>query len=671
MRWQILLHKVKRHATLGWALLLIAAFALMAWALSSTYAAREARFRHQVEVGLNAVNQLQIGAIAAWRAHEMAEAEMLSDDDVLATAVAQWLQQRDSAHEAPLRTRLRSLVERLQYSSAYLVDTQGRLLLDAQGPTDGQLPATESIALRQAFVQAGPAIVGLRQGDGFDSTFFSMLAPLFDAHGEAVAAIWLVMDAGTTLYPLLQGWPTTSHSGESLLLQQDEKGLLYASPMRQWTDAPLTRRMGTSPSRDTIADQLMHGVRGVFYARDDQHHSVVATAGIVPDSHWLVVSKMDTAEAFADVQQRNWQVLALAASLALMLSGSLVLLWLRHAWQRERMLKRDLQEHMLWLDAAQKAAFIGYYAYDIQSQTYRGSAMAFEIFGLQPAPSATREQWFAAVDPRDRDRVWEENRQTIQEHKPLRMQHRITRQNDGQLRWIEVLGDHAEDAEAHQRRIVGTIQDITERKHTEEALERYRSALETQVRIDPLTQVANRLALDEALSQEWERAERSRAPLALLMIDIDLFKAYNDHHGHQQGDECLRHVALTLSSATGRAGDMVARYGGEEFAVLLPGATEEQAQAVGERLRLAVRELQMKHSQGVGGGVVTISVGAASVLPHAIAEEDSSSAQPLQLAAELIRQADAALYAAKQRGRDQVQTWNAQTERFATLNRKT
>lgn len=668
MRWQTLLHTAKRNTTFGWTLLLVAAFAFMAWALSNTYAAREVRFRHQVEVGLNAVNQLQISAIAAWRAHKRAEAEMLSDDDVLATAVMQWLQQRDSAHETLLRTRLRSLVERLQYNSAYLVDTHGRLLLDAHGPTDGRLPATESTALEQAFVQAGPAVVGLRQGD--DSTFFSMLAPLFDAHGEAVAAIWLVMDAGTTLYPLLQGWPTTSHSGESLLLQQDERGLLYASPMRERADAPLTRYMGTSPSRDTIADRLTHGVRGVFYARDDQHHWVVATAGIVPDSHWLVVSKMDTAEAFAEVQQRNWQVLALAASLALLLSGSLVLLWLRHAWQRERTLKRDLQEHMMWLDAAQKAASVGYYVYDIQSQTYRGSTMAFEIFGLQPAPCATREQWLATVDPRDRDRVWEQNRQTILEHKPLRMQHRITRQNDGQLRWIEVLGDHSEDAETHQRRIVGTIQDITERKRTEEALDRYRSALEAQVRIDPLTQVANRLALDEALSQEWERAERSRAPLALLMIDIDLFKDYNDHHGHQQGDECLRHVALTLSSATGRAGDIVARYGGEEFAVLLPGATEEQAQAVGERLRLAVRDLQMKHSRGVDGGVVTISVGVASVQPHIIAEEDSSSAQPLQLAAELIRQADAALYAAKQRGRDQVQTWSAEMARFATLNQK-
>jgi len=649
---------------LGWALLLVAAFASMAWALWNTYSAREVRLRHQVEAGLNAVNQLQISAVAAWRAHELAQAQMLSDDDILATAAASWLRQRDSAHETLLRTRLRSLVERLQYSAAYLVDTQGRLLLDAQGPTDGHLPSTESSALEQTFVQAGPAIVGLRKSDEFNFTFFSMLAPLFDARGEGVAAIWLVMDAGTTLYPLLQSWPTTSRSAESLLLLQDDEGLLYASPLRQWADAPLTRYMTTGRSRDAMADQLRQGVRGLFYARDYQRHPVVATAGAVPDSNWLIVSKMDTAEAFAEVQQRNWQVLALGASLALLLSGSLVLLWLRNAWQRERTLKRDLQEHMLWLDAAQRAAAIGYYAYDIHSHTYRGSPMAFEIFGLKPSPTATRDLWLSTVDLRDRDRVWEANRQTILEHKPLRIQHRITRQNDGQPRWVEVLGDYAEDSETHKMRIVGTVQDITGRKQTEEALERYRSALEAQVRIDPLTQVANRLALDEALSQEWERAERSRAPLALLMIDIDLFKAYNDHYGHQQGDECLRRVALTLSSATGRAGDMVARYGGEEFAVLLPGATDEQARAVGERLRTAVRELRMAHRQGTGDGVVTVSIGAASVQPHAGEAQDGTPDRPLQLAAELIRRADAALYAAKQHGRDQVWIWSPETARF-------
>lgn len=396
----------------------------------------------------------------------------------------------------------------------------------------------------------------------------------------------------------------------------------------------------------------------------------MATAGVVPDSNWLIVSKMDTSEAFAEVQQRNWQVMALATSLVLMLSGSLVLLWLRSAWQRERALKHDLQEHMLWLNAAQKAASIGYYAYDIERRTYRASPMAYEIFGMQPA-TTTRELWLSAIDPRDRDRVWEENRQAILARKPLHMQHRILRENDGQLRWIEVMGDYAEDADTHQQRIVGTIQDITERKQTEEALEHYRSALEAQVRMDPLTQVANRLALDEALGQEWERAERSHLPLALLMIDIDLFKAYNDHYGHQAGDECLRRVALTLSSATGRAGDLVARYGGEEFAVLLPGTTEEQAYTVGERLRLAIRELQMEHSLGIGDSLVTISIGAASLQPASASEQDTAAQTPLQLAAQLIHRADAALYAAKLDGRDCVRIWTEETARSFPLNQRT
>lgn len=640
----------------GWALLLVTAFAVMAWALWNTYAAREVRFRHQVEAGLNAVNQLQISAIGAWRAHELAEAQMLSDDETLATAASLWLKQRDPTHEALLRTRLRSLVERLQYSGAFLVDPQGQRLLGAQGPTDGQLPAVETEALAQVFAQAGPVIVGLRRSSSFDFAYFSMLVPLFDMDGQSLAAVWLVMDASTTLYPLLQGWPTTSHSAESLLVQQDEQGLLYASPLRQWDDAPLTRYMATGHAAGGLSDQLMRGVRGVFYAHDYRHHGVVATAGAVPDSPWLVVSKMDTAEAFAEVQQRNWQVLGLGASLVLLLSGSLALLWLRGAWQRERTLKRDLQEHMWWLDAAQKAAAIGYYAYDLSAKTYRASPMAREIFGIEPGLALTRDRWLARVDPRDRDRVWEENRQVILAHKPLHMQHRIVRQGDGQTRWIEVLGDHVEDGETRQPRIVGTIQDITERKRAEEALERYRSALEAQVRIDPLTHVANRLALDEALSQEWERAERGRAPLAFLMIDIDLFKVYNDHYGHQAGDECLRRVALTLASATGRAGDIVARYGGEEFAVLLPGATDEQARTVGERLRAAIRELRMEHHEGTGEGIVTISVGAASVQPHDLAAHDDAQTL-LQQAAELVRRADTALYVAKQAGRDQVCVW--------------
>ena len=211
------------------------------------------------------------------------------------------------------------------------------------------------------------------------------------------------------------------------------------------------------------------------------------------------------------------------------------------------------------------------------------------------------------------------------------------------------------DAQGPQRsRMTGTVQDITERKRAEEQLSSYRAALELQVRVGPLTQVANRLALGEVVAQEWARALRADTPLALLMVDVDHFKAFNDHYGHMAGDLCLQGVARALASSLGRAGDVVARYGGEEFAVLLPGAGDVQACAVAERLRVAVRDLAIDHALGCDVGCVTVSVGVASLVPS---EQPSAYDKPstgMDVAQVLFQQADAALYRAKQQGRDRV-----------------
>ncbi len=119
-------------------------------------------------------------------------------------------------------------------------------------------------------------------------------------------------------------------------------------------------------------------------------------------------------------------------------------------------------------------------------------------------------------------------------------------------------------------RIVAQFKDITLRKRAEEALERANVALGRLARIDGLTQAANRRSFDEALAREWQRLSREKAPLSLVLCDIDCFKRYNDHYGHQAGDECLRRVARTLNCCAKRAADMLARYGGEEFVFLLP-----------------------------------------------------------------------------------------------------
>ena len=161
--------------------------------------------------------------------------------------------------------------------------------------------------------------------------------------------------------------------------------------------------------------------------------------------------------------------------------------------------------------------------------------------------------------------------------------------------------------------------------------------------IDGLTGVANRRRFDEALQIEWHRCRRSNRPLTLLMIDIDHFKRYNDHYGHQAGDACLQQVAAGLKAGLKRAQDLVARYGGEEFVCLMPECDHPAGQTKAEELRAAVAALGIAHADSPTASCVTLSIGVAVMQP-------SSANTPEAL----IAAADAALYEAKRNGRNRV-----------------
>ena len=647
--------RLRAHRWAWWLLagLVLGLLLSMAWGARSVYQQREQRYHHQIEGGLRAISLLQVRNVADWRRQHIADAAALTDDGLFAQAAARWHAAPSEALQEPLRERLRSFVEHGGYSAAFWVVAQGALRLGPQGALQGTLASPEQQALRQALAQAEPVAVELHRDAAFAFAIFGVLAPVFDGD-TPLGAVWLVSDARTQLFPQVESWPSASRSAESLLVQRDGDELVYVSPLRHRSDAPLSLRQAIVPGRDVVV-QAVAGARGVVYGSDYRGQEVLALVSAVPDSPWVLVSKLDVDEAFVEAQRGEWLALALLASLALLSGGCAAAAWQWRAWRRERGLKLALERNMRWLDSAQKAASAGYFAYDAEHQKFFMSSMAHAIFGLPPQEYMTLQQWMDMVHPEDCAHVLQVHAEAIAAHTPLGTQYRIVRASDGAQRWLQVWGEYGDGTDTDPLRMTGTVQDITERKQAEQQLARYRDALEERVRLDPMTQVANRLALGEAMQREWEQARLRGMPLALLMIDVDHFKAYNDHYGHVAGDRCLQRVAQALGGAAQRAGELAARYGGEEFAVLLPDSDELRAVAVAHRLREAVRELALEHQASPCGAQVTISVGVACVRP--------ADGQPLEHAqTTLFQQADAALYRAKQAGRDRVALYGADVQ---------
>jgi diguanylate cyclase (GGDEF)-like protein/PAS domain S-box-containing protein len=190
------------------------------------------------------------------------------------------------------------------------------------------------------------------------------------------------------------------------------------------------------------------------------------------------------------------------------------------------------------------------------------------------------------------------------------------------------------------------VSDITNLKRAEAGLMALTEQLRQMATTDALTGLVNRRGFDERLEDEAARAARNRLPLSLVMIDIDRFKTYNDRYGHQAGDECLKLVSATLRAGLRRPADVAARYGGEEMALILPETDHQGAYELAESLRRAVHALEIAHT-GSDRGQLTVSLGVATLGPDT----------PAGSAAELIRRADAALYIAKEAGRDRVMGW--------------
>jgi diguanylate cyclase (GGDEF)-like protein len=206
---------------------------------------------------------------------------------------------------------------------------------------------------------------------------------------------------------------------------------------------------------------------------------------------------------------------------------------------------------------------------------------------------------------------------------------------------VEVTPIAVEDAPRH---CLIQVSDVSFAVAREKLLREQAMVLRSQTFSDGLTGIANRRHFDVAMEKEHRRAKRSGTPLTLLMIDIDHFKAYNDHYGHQKGDQCLIQVSAALSDMLKRPCDLMARYGGEEFAMILPETDPEQARSMAETIRARAQELTIPHERSTDASrLVTVSIGIATQKADAPVEIET-----------LIGAADRALYQAKHNGRNRI-----------------
>lgn len=185
------------------------------------------------------------------------------------------------------------------------------------------------------------------------------------------------------------------------------------------------------------------------------------------------------------------------------------------------------------------------------------------------------------------------------------------------------------------------LRQLRQRLTAENELREAHEAMKEMALTDSLTGLGNRRKLDTLLGQEISRARREGCAVALIMIDVDLFKQFNDRYGHGRGDDCLRRIAIALRQSLKGPADIAVRYGGEEFIVLLPNTSGEGASLIAEAILAAIRELGIEHSDHPLG-IVTVSAGIATCLPTS----DDVTADSL------IKEADAFLYLAKHSGRD-------------------
>jgi diguanylate cyclase (GGDEF)-like protein/PAS domain S-box-containing protein len=440
--------------------------------------------------------------------------------------------------------------------------------------------------------------------------------------------------------------------GDSVELRDPSMGLIARTVLQEADPIKIGDRRTSVPGLEAMRTNPLEGT----YVSDDSYIDPVSRTYSYrrsPKYGFVVVVGVPQATALADWRKQVWIVLALLGSFV---GSTLAFCWIIDSgWRRQENALERIRNSEHSLNEAMEIARLGSYVYDLRSDSWTSTEAFDHMFGIDGNYRRDMVHWLKLVNVDSRHEVRAHVQRLIEKGIPFNHEYRIVRPSDGEERWVHCACRLRHDKEGDPTAIVGTYQDITERKAAEETINKLAF-------FDQLTGLANRTLLLDRLRQAMTLSRRNGHAGAVLLIDLDNFKTLNDIHGHEKGDLLLKQVAFRLTTCL-RAEDTVARpvgkntvarLGGDEFVVVLPnlsGNSEEeaaaQAKVVASKLLFTLN--QNYELDGVGF-VGTASIGVTLFRGRRASIED------------LLKQADLAMYRAKASGRDAVCFFDADLE---------
>lgn len=469
---------------------------------------------HQVAMAqeeLALIGQMKVEQIVDWRADLSADAEVLSASPLLGAAVADWLARPDSVDPALIRARLDAMTLHYRYSSAYLVTLNGAVMLQT-GEATGPLHSEVLAALSQAVTERRVVVTDLHLDAEGLTPHIGVVAPLFSSGDpqSPIAVVVLQSDAGSFLYPLVQSWPATSESAETLLVRRDGDSVLFLNDLRHQEGAALSLRIPLTQT-DVPAVMAVLGTEGVVEGVDYRGVEVFSVLLPIPDSPWFMVAKVDRAEVLSAWRSTSTLIVALVLTVLLALFAVIGFLWrgreksyLLSLLSTQRELKESEREMAVLLANLPGAAYRCINDADRTMDFISGGCM--ELIGYPPEAlgrtGSVRYGDLIHLD--DRERVWREVQQAVSERGVFELVYRMSTAA-GERKWVWERGRALYDETGGVRWLEGMLSDVTGEMAARDALRRTSEELERffSVSLDLLC-IADTAGHFRRLNRQWE-----------------------------------------------------------------------------------------------------------------------------------------------------------------------